>query len=230
MEKKHYKDHLIIIRRFVINENDLLLTCYSYLFGKCLVKANGSKRILSKYIGKMEPLSVIQAEIYNSGKSLTLTNATLELAGPMAPSLQTFTVAQKICKIIIENIEFNERNQKIFKLLYECIIELNNDQKPEIVWQYFKTKFLQFNGNLPTLNKCSICNLQIETSSHYAQTLTCSKCTQDRNHRTISLNGLKSIHFFSTRNNVHEANKLKIPNETLQEIDTFTEALINHSS
>ncbi len=98
MLQKHIKDELIILKRNTVNEKDTLIIAFGRFSGKILLKARGSKNINSRFIGRLEPLTVIKAQIYNSGKSLTLTGAEAITAPPLAPSYRNFEINQIICK------------------------------------------------------------------------------------------------------------------------------------
>jgi len=229
--KKNYKDELIILKRFSINENDLLLTCFSYLMGKCTIKAKGSKRILSKFIGRLEPLAHITAEIYDSGKSLTLTTANLKSDPPMAPSLESFNSCQSICKNLLQSLPFNEKNIPIYNLTLECINDLKSNINPILVLHYFKTRLIELTGQLPILNYCSICLEKISQNAAFSETNTeivCHKCyDHNRNHKSINLDTLKTINFLAKCNTLANATKLKIPSSNNQELETYLNSILN---
>jgi DNA repair protein RecO len=73
MPNKHIKDEIIILKSVTIEEHDSLVNVFARMHGKIMIKAKGSKKITSKFTGRLEPLSLISAEIYDSGRSFTLT-------------------------------------------------------------------------------------------------------------------------------------------------------------
>lgn len=229
MQTKHFKDEVIVLKRFPINENDLLITVFSKFNGKTTLKAKGSKKILSKFVGKLEPLTVLSAEIYNSGHSLTLVNGQIIIPAPLAPSLQSFETAQKICRTLIMHLPHEEANQQLFKLLLEIVNDLSTPNYSDHIYIYFCTKFLEISGHLPALNICTNCQQKIDTDAHWGNqdNLICSNCiSPDRQHRTISINSLKVMNFINQTHCLNDSYKLKVPISNLNEIKKLTDELI----
>jgi recombinational DNA repair protein (RecF pathway) len=59
MQRKQLKDDLIILKRFTINENDILVNAFGRFSGKIQLKAKGSKKILSKFTGRLDIIEEI---------------------------------------------------------------------------------------------------------------------------------------------------------------------------
>jgi DNA repair protein RecO len=212
MINKHYKDEIIILKRFCINENDLLVTGFGKLSGKIQLKAKGSKKLLSKFTGRLEPLSLIQAEIYNSGKSHTLTNVSLKYDNLFQFDLETFNLSQNICMILNKNIPFEEPHTQLFSLIEELIQSLcsktNSRKKAEI---FFLTKFLKYNGILPCFIKCHSCHQKFSNSAYFQnQQIICHNCNKNTDNK-IQINTIKLINYINNLKKVEELTRIKVP-------------------
>jgi len=212
MTTKHFKDDLIVLKRFCINENDLLVSCFGKLSGKIQIKAKGSKKILSKFTGRLEPLNLIQAEIYNSGKSYTLTTAQLKWDNLFQSDLNTFNLSQKICLILNQNIPFEEPHPELFMLVENLIKSLSNAdtcrQKTEI---FFLTKFLKLTGILPSFMNCHTCQQKLQNSAYFQEhQILCNNCKQS-SHQQINLNTVKLINYINNLQRVEQLRPIKVP-------------------
>lgn len=213
MDKRNLKDQIIILRRFAINENDLLITAFGKLNGKITIKAKGAKKINSKFSGKLEPLGVLHAEIYSSGKSLTLTTISELQPAPKTENLNNFYATQEICKILLSTLPQEEPNKQVFQELIETNRLLQKNSKEQLVLIGFIIKYLQTSGHLSDPKICSNCNEKIEEASiDTFANLICQNCSTN-NLNKITLDLLKIINFIYS-NNLRETRKLKIDAKT----------------
>jgi DNA repair protein RecO len=230
MYKKYFKDDLIILKRFTINENDILVNAFGRFSGKIQLKAKGGKNILSKFTGRLEPLSIIQAEIYNSGKSLTLTNAHLKYNILDTPNFQTFELSQKICLLLNKTLPYNEASPDLFRLI-ENITESIQNKLPHFKTEiFFLTKFLDITGLLPNFLYCHKCQCKF-TQSPYLQDgqLNCPNCTQQNpeiEHFQLDINTLKLLNYISLSNQISQLQPIKIPTNNSLQANKILEELI----
>jgi DNA repair protein RecO len=121
MNKKLTKDQLIILRKFPINESDLLVVAFGRQHGKILIKVKGEKKIHSQFKGKMNIFNILNANIYDSGRSFTLTEAQLVKPGPDGTNLEYFQISQQISKILNQILQDQFPSSNIFQLVSETI-------------------------------------------------------------------------------------------------------------
>ena len=203
MHRKHVKDELIILKRFPVNENDLLIFAFGKHSGKITLKAKGSKKLNSKFTGKLEPMCVINAEIYFSGKSYTLTNASSLIDPPIAENLDTFNTSQKICKILINTLPNDEAHIALFNYLKELSQLLCEQKKCEEILTIFYIKYIELTGHLPEV-------------------------TNSNEFKNLSTDAIKVIKFFSN-SRPHDSLKLILPQTTRNELNTHLESMIENS-
>jgi recombinational DNA repair protein (RecF pathway) len=205
MHRKNLKDELIIIRRQTVNENDVLLTAYGKTLGKIFLKAKGSKKITSRFTGKLEILSCINADLYFSGRSYTLTNASLLQEPPIGLNLQNFQITHSICKLLNQTLAMEDPNQTIFHLIQLTTQFLRTEHKEEEILLFFYLKYLQLNGHLAEIKEL------------YSQS------------NSVDKNSLKALRFFTENNELSQCLKLKLPQENKLELQRIVQRLIQNS-
>lgn len=205
MHRKNLKDELIILRRQTVNENDVLLTAFGKHLGKIFLKARGSKKITSRFTGKLEILSCINADLYFSGKSYTLTNASLINEPPIALNLKNFQITHNICKLLNQTLAMEDPNQAIFHLIQLATQFLRTEHKEDEILLFFYLKYLQLNGHLAEIK-------ELYNQSDTAKT-----------------NSLKALRFFTENDQLSQCLKLKLPEENKQELQRIVQRLLQNS-
>jgi DNA repair protein RecO len=231
MQQKHFKDDVIILKKFSINENDILVNAFGRFSGKIQFKAKGAKKILSKFTGRLEPLSIIQAELYNSGKSLTLTNANLKLNSSLGTNLSNFNFSQKMCYLLNKLVPFEEANVNLFNLIENVainILESNCCSKTEF---FFLTKFIDLAGHLPSFIFCNQCHNKFNQNPYLEEgNLICQKCIipeKQSSYLELDLNTIKLLNYINSSNRIDQIRPIKIPKQNHQEVDLVLNKLIN---
>lgn len=114
--EKFIQDQAILLRKFPINESDLLLVLFCKQNGKILAKAKGAKKLNSKFKGKLETFNIINIELYNSGRSYTLTEAKNISIGPNGQDLTAFQNSQHVCRILNSLLPDQNPTPNLFSL------------------------------------------------------------------------------------------------------------------
>jgi len=233
LQQKHLKDEIIVLRRININENDLLILAFGKYLGNITLKAKGSKKLSSRFSGQLEPLSHLNAEIYNSGKSLTLTNSQVITSPPIDSDYANLMLGQNLCKFLLQNIPKEDPNQNLFNLLLLTNHFLKLKHSTENFTLFFLIKFLDLNGYLGDLKKCHACqnkfskNLFLNHDSH----LCCSSCLPPQEPcLNLSLQSLKLINFLQLSPDFTNCLKVKIPQNIYQEsLKILNQICLKHS-
>lgn len=139
---KYIQDQAIVLRKFPINESDLLLVLFCKEQGKILAKAKGAKKINSKFKSKLQIFNIINVEIYNSGRSFTLTEAKNISTGPNGEDLKSFQNSQEICRLLNSLLPDQNPSSKI----YELTSNIQKISKSETCLLLFLIKFLYLEG------------------------------------------------------------------------------------
>lgn len=228
---KFFKDELLILKKFPINENDLLVNAYGKFSGKIQLKAKGAKKIRSKFTGRLEPFQMIEAEIYNSGKSLTITQANLKREFLNIPfTLENFLLQQKICLLINKIVQYNEQSNQLFQLLYQTLHGFKQQNSPQLLENFFLTKLLDISGILPEFTHCHLCNQKLSAHSYFTpqSQLICSSCssTSPLSSQLLTFNTIKWINYLKNSTSILSCYKIKIPSSNSQEATSILDQFL----
>ena len=227
--QRFINDEIVILRKFPINESDLLLVVLSKHHGKLLLKVKGERKINSQFKGKINIFNHLSTQIYNSSRTLTLTEANLLNCGPDGTNLKSFSQSQDICKIINSILPDNTPTPEIFDLLVEVIQNINS-QDTDQIHMYFLTKFLQIEGYLspiiPPENLHKISNLNFTVTESGSIIPTTEKHFD--NPFLFGINTIKAVNFF-LKNNLPTCQKLKISEQDQENIYTCLKQIFQNS-
>lgn len=140
--EKFITDQAILLRKFPINESDLLLVLFCKENGKILAKAKGAKKLNSKFKGKLEIFNIINIELYNSGRSYTLTEAKNISTGPDGQDLTAFQNSQHICRILNSLLPDQNPTPNLFNLTQDIQTIIQSESSLLL----FLIKFLYLEG------------------------------------------------------------------------------------
>jgi len=233
LQQKHLKDEIIVLRRININENDLLILAFGKYLGNVTLKAKGSKKITSRFTGQLEPLSHLRAEIYNSGKSLTLTNSQLLTPAPIDSDYANLMLGQNLCKFLLQNIPKEDPNLNLFNLLLLTNHFLKLKYNTQNFTLFFLIKFLDLSGYLGNLKQCHSCQTKFNTNIflNHDSHLCCQNCLPPQEPSIpLSLQSLKLINFLQLSPDFQNCLKVKIPQNIYQEsLKILNQICLKHS-
>ncbi len=148
----------IVIRRFNLNEADQIITVISEDEGKVSVMAKGSRRLKSRFCGRLEPFYHVNLN-YFQGRDLGHLNEVeiLEVYTPLESDLKSksilFFMAEITAKLVADGQECNE----VYQLLTECMSEFEESHS-EIILHAYMVKLLTLLGFMAPWDSCSRSN------------------------------------------------------------------------
>jgi DNA repair protein RecO len=146
MSQQLTQDQLIILRKFPINESDMLIVAFGKKLGKILIKAKGEKKIKSQFKGKINVFNLLKTTIYDSGRSFTLTEANLIHPGPDGSNLESFQISQQISKILNQILPDQHPNNQLFQLITNIIQTQQSQINQSNLFEIFILKLLFIEG------------------------------------------------------------------------------------
>lgn len=216
--QKFIQDQLIILRKFPINESDLLIVGLTKTHGKILVKVKGEKKLNSQFKGKINIFNLLSVQIYDSGKSLTLTEANLIATGPDGTDLSAFHFTQEICKLLNSLLPDSSPTPDIFDFIASIIKSINTCPCNNLIY-FFITNFLHLEGYLsPIKPPENITKLQqlffyVDSSGNILPTTD----PHFENPFLFTPNTIKVINFF-LKSNFQTSSKLNLSEESQEEL------------
>jgi len=151
---RSYKTEGIVLRRTNIGEADRILTVFTQKYGKIQAKAPGVRRITSKRSAHIELLNYSTLALYKSSRSqlpIVIEAQTLENYALIKKDLKKIGLAFYICELVNNFCPENQENHKIFHLIKNTLLVLENSLSSNFIIDSFEKKLLEFLGFTPKL-------------------------------------------------------------------------------
>lgn len=234
----------LILDRRDYKENDSLVTVYTPLYGKLALVARGTKKLRSKLAGHIEPLTRADIMIV-AGKGFDYIGSaiTRETYPGIREELNKLYYAGQAFSLFNRLVKDSQRDERLFFLLEKWLGILNDfpefkREDGELVLAFFTIKFLSELGYKPEMHHCLGCSNLISPGRNYFNLLNggliCGDCFEkDRlvigipkvELLTITDNCIKLMRFM-TDNRFKSAEKLKIDNKILKELNGLLDKFI----
>lgn len=119
-----------------------------------------------------------------------------------------------------EGVLKQSKNKKIFDLLIESLIKIDEGYDPLVIMNILELKYLDFLGVMPVLDECAICGSKhgIVTLSSYRGGYVCENCYT--NEKRVSDKTIKLIRMFYYVD-ISKISKLDISQSSKNEINIF---------
>ena len=227
----------LILNRQDYKENDSLVTVYTPLYGKLALVARGTKKISSKLAGHIEPLTLADLMIV-SGKGFDYIGSAVTRAAytRIREDLNKLYYAGSAINLFARLTKENQGDERLFFLLAKWLEILDGfddfkKENGELVLAFFTLKLLSELGYKPELYHCLECQETIRPGKNYFNLLNggliCEACFGKNRLEndiaqtellTITDNCIKLMRFMAD-NRFKSAEKLKIDNKTLKELN-----------
>jgi DNA repair protein RecO (recombination protein O) len=235
----------IVLKRQDYREHDSLVIFYTEKLGKVTLIARGTKKPKSKLTGHIEPLNLVNLMIipgkgYDYAAGISSVNSFLDLKEDLNNLHFAFSGVYWFFKLISES----ETDERLFKLLNNYLINLNQVSKPnfrkeegELFYAVFCFRMLAIIGYEPQIKTCLSCGQEIKPDSYFFDLqsggLICSNCflTKEISHKDgflkISSTSIRFLRFIFD-NKVFLGKKVKIDKKTGREIALLAEKYLQY--
>jgi len=149
---RSYKTEGIVLRRKNIGEADKVLTVFTQKYGKIQVKAPGVRRIISKRSAHIELLNCSILTLYKSPRlqiPLVTEAQTLKNYALIKDDLRKIGFAFYICELVNNFCPENQESYKIFYLVKNTLLLLENSLNPAFIVDNFEKELLELLGFVP---------------------------------------------------------------------------------
>lgn len=228
-----YRTKGIVLRSFNLSETDKLVTFMTERYGKVKCVAKAARKIKSRLIGSLEPMSYIHL-IYFGKENQQLHRLN------HADIIESFQTIREDFQKLYTGIYLNElvdsmapeghQEVSLFQLLLDSLGALKDQTNLEPLCRMFEMRLLSLSGYRPELNQCTICQSTRANGwvgfSYNRRGIVCSAC-MDANGLEIklttgTLNYLKKLLTLD----IKCSGRLKFPKGMDEEIEKVTHRLI----
>lgn len=208
----------IILKKRNIGEHDQFVTFFCPDIGKVEAIAKGARKTTSSFMGHLEVLNVCELQLYKTAHRYTITQCQMQRAFKNVRSnLNLIMTCFLLVEIFQKITQPEEENDRMYDLLLETLIHIDQDSKNELYIENFKIKILKDAGALPDVSHCSNCHqrwaendpIQSDPEGHFF----CLPCTPETS-TAIPFKIMKLLHYLANQPSRSIGNIQMSPQET----------------
>jgi len=159
-----YKEEAVVLRAYDLGEADRILSLITAGSGLRRAVAKGVKRTRSKFGGRLEPFTRIQA-VFHEGRNLdTVVQAEIVSShAPLRADFSKFLFGEAMLEMIEKSLQENQNIPRLFDALCVSLDILEGDvSDPALLLAAFELKVCALIGYHPHLDHCLHCGRKIE--------------------------------------------------------------------
>lgn len=177
---RQYKDLAVVLKRKNFGEADSLVTVFSKNHGKLKILAKGSRKIKSRFMGHIEPFSLVKISVVSGRSFEILTGSQVhESFRKLKEDLKNLPLGN----LILEVTDFvsceKQSSPQVFNLLSKTLSSNLWHKDPETLVLFFFVNLLKLLGFSPHLDSCLKCkneDLKVVYFSYYWGGILCKNC------------------------------------------------------
>ncbi len=235
----------IILNRSDYRESDSLLLAYTESYGKLSLLARGTKKLLSKMAGHLEPATLVDLMIVK-GRGFDYAGSVQTLDGflPLREDFNKAYYSGRALRRFNRLVKEGERDEQLFLWLRSWLEALAAAPSPlakedgELLFDFFALKLLTELGYRPELYGCLECHRVIAPGRNYFDLkdggLVCSECLAKRPLVTANANQLRLVSDdvvkllrFLVASDLGRAKKLRLEKKARRELGELLEAFLD---
>jgi DNA repair protein RecO (recombination protein O) len=172
----------IVLGTIDYRESDRILTLFTLEHGKIRGIARGAKKSVRRFGGALEPFALLRTEIVlKEGLSLVQQADILNVFPKIRNDLEKIGLAGYACELTDLMLPEGMANPRLFRLLASYLEHLDSFPPSSSDRRFFEMNFLNVLGYCPSIDRCAMCNLELEKAAWVlypmaASGLLCIRC------------------------------------------------------
>jgi len=159
--EKLKKTNGIVLRRFDLNEADQIVTVLTENEGKVSLLAKGSRRLKSKFCGRLEPFYHLSLNYFQGRELGHLDEADiLEVYSPLESDLQSKSILFFMAEVSAKLVADGDDSKDVYQLLSNCLSTFEECHS-EILLHAYLIKLLTLLGFMAPWDRCSRSNQKL---------------------------------------------------------------------
>ncbi|MDD5040562.1 MAG: DNA repair protein RecO [Patescibacteria group bacterium] len=233
-----YSTQGILLKHQPYREADRLVTVFTKEFGRLTMIARGSRKVLSKLAGNLQPFTVADLTVVR-GRTFDIITAAEVVAQFRVSSwkLPALYLAGRFSDIVCNATKDRQRDVRVYELVLEVFAALSVPavsvgRLHAIAW-YGVWRLLTYLGYGPHMHACTACKRGLEEGrilfSYQRGGLVCGQCHAERGTgRMVSANTIKLIRFVC-RHTLPALLKVRAASTTRNECTVVTSEYCNYT-
>jgi len=159
-----YKEEAVVLRAFDLGEADRILSLITAGRGLRRAVAKGVKRTKSKFGGRLEPFTRLDALLHEGRNLDTVVQVEIRSShAPIRDDFEKFLFGEAMLEMIEKSVQENQRIPRLFDSLCISLDVLEGDVKdPALLLAAFELKVCALIGYHPHLDHCLHCGRGVE--------------------------------------------------------------------
>lgn len=162
----HYRTQGLILKKIDRGEANQLFTVYTKDYGKLEILGKAIRKIKSKLRAGADLFYLSDVEFIQGKTYKTLTDAiSINRFLGIRVELRKLSIANKIAESLDSLVGVEERDERVWDLLFKTLGILNNFKLTagnlQLLYHYFIWKLLTILGYKPELHRCPICQKKL---------------------------------------------------------------------
>jgi DNA repair protein RecO (recombination protein O) len=168
--RESYKTTGFVLRTLSYGESDLIVTFYSYDFGKLKGIAKGAKRSKKRFANVFEPFSLTEIIFTRKSRDMLAFIESCDIIdhyNNIRQDMEKTLIASYFIDLTDHFSPEGKKNEIIFQLLQDFLLILGREKATDATVRFFEMRLLKLAGFEPALDHCIICKTPVTNGSNY---------------------------------------------------------------
>jgi len=228
-----YRTEALVLRQAPLGEADLLVTLLAPEQGKLRAVARGARRVTSRLVGHLEPLTRVDLAVAKGRTLDVITQAQgLESFAALKGDLEAISHGIYVAELADGFAVEGSGNPPLYSLTIEVLRLLRPGASRDLLLRYYELHLLKLSGFLPELYRCVECRGELEPGEWRFTTdgggVLCHRCTSAHARTmTLSMEALETLRFLERARPEH-ALHLRTSQAVAQEMGAVLGATVRY--
>ena len=159
-----------VLRTLSYSESDLIVTFYSYDFGKLKGIAKGAKRSKKRFANVFEPFSLTNIIFTRKSRDMLAFIESCDIIDHyhnIRQDMEKTLMASYFIDLTDHFSPEGKKNEKVFQLLQDFLLMLGREKASDATVRFFEMRLLKLAGFEPALDQCIVCKTPVTNGNSY---------------------------------------------------------------
>ena len=159
-----------VLRTLSYSESDLIVTFYSYDFGKLKGIAKGAKRSKKRFVNVFEPFSLTNIIFTRKSRDMLAFIESCDIIDhyhDIRQDMEKTLMASYFIDLTDHFSPEGKKNEKVFQLLQDFLLMLGREKASDATVRFFEMRLLKLAGFEPALDHCIVCKTPVTNGNSY---------------------------------------------------------------